>query len=80
MFQWLWFASAAEGIALCVADELVDPFHHALVMLLPIQVVVPGLVCEHQLHLASFRSTPLPAFSCVTAERSFLALAGVRSR
>jgi hypothetical protein len=46
MLQWLRFADAAEGFALCVADELVDPFHHAFVMLLPVQVVVPCLVCN----------------------------------
>ena len=80
MLQWFRFADAAEGFALCVADELVAPFHGAVVVLLPIQVVFPCLVCEHQLHLAGFRSTPLPAFSCATAESSLLALAGVRRR
>ena len=80
MLQWFRFADTTEGFALCFADGLVDPFYRAFVVLLPIQVVFPCLVCEHQLHLVSFRSTPLPAFSCVTAESSLLALAGVRSR
>lgn len=80
MLQGFRFADAAEGFALCFADELVDPFYHAFAALLPIEVIFPRLVCEHQLHLANFRSTPLPAFSCATAESSLLALAGVRSR
>lgn len=37
-------------------------------------------VRENQVHFSSFRSTPLPAFSCAAAESRRLALAGVRRR
>lgn len=80
MFQWLGLAHAAERFSLGFANQLVNPLHHFPVLLLPMQVVFPCLVRENQLHLAGFRSTPLPAFNCATAERRRFALAGVRSR
>lgn len=63
MFQWLGLANAAERLSLGFANQLVDPIDHLFVLLLPIQIVFPCLVRENQLHLARFRSTPLPAFN-----------------
>lgn len=61
-------------------NQVVDPFNHAFVLLLPVEVVFPCLIGKNQLHFASSRSVPLPTFSWATADRSRLALAGVRNR
>jgi hypothetical protein len=44
MLERLWFANAHERISLHFLDELVDPLHHFSVLLLPVQIVFPGLV------------------------------------
>lgn len=80
MVQRFWFAHPGERLALCLPYQLVDPIDHALVLLLPIEVVFPYLVSEKQFHFASFRSAPLPAFNCATPARRRFALAGVRKR
>lgn len=80
MLQWFGFTYTCEGIALCLPYQSVDSFDHACVLLLPIEIVFPSFVSKYQLHLANFRSTPLPAFNWAAAERRRLALAGVRKR
>ena len=64
-----WLSDAGKGFALRFANQFVDALYHALVLLLPIEVVLPSFVGKNQLHEASSRSTPLPAFSCPMAVR-----------
>lgn len=80
MLQWFGFAGANERFSLAFANQFVDPLRYFPVPFLPIQVVFPCLISEDQLHLASFRPTPLPAFSCAAAARRRFAFAGVRNR
>ncbi len=80
MLQGFGFADTAERVSADFADQLVDALHHLLVVLMPVQVVLPGRVGENQPHGASSRSTPWPAFSWAAAASRRLALAGVRSR
>ena len=61
MLQWFRFAYAAEGVALCFADELVDPFHHALVLFLQRgSLPMPRLRTP-----ALLGQLPLNTFACV---------------
>ena len=62
-FQRSGLAKPHKGFALGFADQLVDSFDYSLVLLLLVEVIFPGLVGENQLHSASSRSTPFPAFS-----------------
>ena len=80
MLERLGLADTRERFALCIPDELVDALDHPLVVLLPEEVIVPGLVRKNQLHLASSRSVPLPAVSWAAAASRRLALAGLRSK
>lgn len=61
MFQWFRFADAAEGVASCFADELVDPLHYALVLFLQ----RGGLPMPRLRTPASLDWLPLNAFACV---------------
>ena len=80
MLQRFGLSYARKGFTLCFPYQLIYSLDHASVLLLPIEIVFPCFVRENQLHLVSFRSTPLPVFSCAAAERRRLALAGVRNR
>ncbi len=80
VFQGLRFADAGKGFPLCLANQLVDAVHHFPVLLLPVQIVFPGQLGEYQLHSASSRSMPVPAFSWAVAARIRRAFSGVRRR
>nr|DAL51298.1 MAG TPA_asm: hypothetical protein [Caudoviricetes sp.] len=53
LFQGLRLPKAAEGIALRVPDELVDPPQGFLVLGLPVQVILPGLIIPYLFHASS---------------------------
>src|SRR5574338_605739 len=80
MFQWFGLADAGEGFALDLAEEVVDALDHPLVLLLPVEVILPGRVGEDESHSASSRSTPWPAASWAAAASRRRALAGLRRR
>ena len=80
MLERLGLPDPGEGFPFDFSDQLVNPLDHPLVVLLPVQVVIPGFVSKDQLHFASFRSTPLPATSCAAAESKRLAFVGLRNR
>ena len=80
MFERFMLSNPCERLTFDFGKQLVDSLDHLLVVPLPVQAVFPRLVSEEQLHLASFRSTPLPALSWAVAESTRLALAGVRSK
>lgn len=61
-------------------NEFIEKLRHAFVLLLPADVVFPGLLGKNQLHSASFRSLPSPACKASMAASRRFALAGLRSR
>lgn len=44
MFERFGLAHTGKGLALRLTNQLVDPLHHAPVLLLPIKIVFPCLV------------------------------------
>ena len=50
MFQRFRFTDAGERLSHNFLDQLVDALNRALVLLLPVQVVIPGCLGKYQLH------------------------------
>lgn len=50
--QRLWFADAGKGIARRVLDQFVDAPRDLFVRLLPVQIILPRLFREDELHAA----------------------------
>ena len=78
--QGFGFADALEGLALDFLDEGIDSQEHLAVGLLPVKIILPGVLREDALHLASVRSVLLPPSSSATDSSNRLALLGLRSR
>ena len=49
-FQQLWFADAGKGLSIDILQNAVDAFHGFLVMCLPIQIILPRIICPCFLH------------------------------
>ncbi len=47
VFQGFGFANTSKGLALDLFYQLVDSFNHLLIMLLPVQIIFPCLICEN---------------------------------
>lgn len=80
MLQRLRLADAGKGRPRNLPDERVDALEQFLIGLLPVQVILPGLLGEDQLHSARLRSWPLPSSSSAIASSRRRAFFGLRSR
>ena len=60
MFQWFRFADTLKRVAFCLLYEGVDTAKDFFVSFLPIDIIVPGIIGENELHSKSSLSTPLP--------------------
>ena len=73
-------ANPLEGGSADVLDQRVDAPDDLPVRILPVQVVLPGVPGEDELHSRSLRSTPPPAAISSTDSKRRRAFAGLRSR
>ena len=80
MLQWLRLPNTRKWFSFDLLNQLINPFDHLSVLLLPIEVVIPSFVRKDELHFTRVRSVPLPSASCETAAKSLLALVGLRNR
>lgn len=78
--QRLRLAGAIKRRARAFLDESVEPGEQLGIGRLPVQVILPCLFVENELHSASSRSVPLPSSRSLTALSSRSALRGFRSR
>lgn len=80
MFQRLRFPDSFKGIAFDFFNKCVDPPEDLLVGLLPIQVILPCMVGENQLHSISSLSVPFPSSSSTMDSIKRLVFFGERKR
>ena len=75
-------ADAAKGIAPDIADELIHSSHEPLIVFLPVEIFLPRLGGEDDIHVYSFNffRMPLPLSSDSIDFNSRFAFAGERSR
>lgn len=78
--QRLWLSRSLEWCAGDFFDQTIDPFEHLAVGSLPMEIVVPRLAGEDDLHWTSFRSLPLPASSSPSEARRRRAFFGLFKR
>lgn len=78
----LGLADTGGGMTHDLFDEEIDSRNHLGIRLLPVEIVVPGLRRENEIHAPSLilRLIPLPRFKVSTAVSNRLAFAGERSR
>lgn len=50
ILQGFWFSYARKGVALDISNEGVDAFECLLVLALPIEVIVPGVIGPDFIH------------------------------
>src|SRR5690606_26489807 len=79
-FQRLRLACAAKRRPQTLADQAVDLLELLAVEGLPVEVILPALFLEGQLHSTRSRAWPSPASSSATALRRRAAFVGLRSR
>ena len=82
VLERLGLTDPAIRIARNVPDELVNALHHLGIGLLPVEIFLPRLRREDEIHASSFSflRTPLPRSSAAIEFKSRFAFAGERNR
>ncbi len=80
MPEALGLPNSREWVPLDFVDQRVDALHYLAIGLLPVQVVLPRMLGEHDPHSSSTLSVPSPLSSSAIASRSRRALLGLLSR
>jgi hypothetical protein len=80
VFEWFRFARPREWITHDFMDQPVYAFEHVLVGLLPVEIVLPGVSGEDELHTVSLRVLPPPRSSSAIDSRRRFAFFGTRRR
>lgn len=60
VLERLRFADAAIGVAPDIPDQLVNPFEGLRICLLPVEIILPRIVREDEIHASSFNLFRLP--------------------
>ena len=80
MLKRFGFSNSLEWRTFYVLDKCVDPLEDFSVGSLPIEIVLPGMLGEDELHSASSCSVPPPASSSATDSSNLRAFFGLRRR
>ena len=80
MFQGFGFTNPFERGALYIFDQRIDALDYSLIGILPIQVIIPSVAGERELHSAMARTVPLPDSSSAIDSSKRRAFAGDRSK
>src|SRR5436309_5167915 len=76
------FPDSAIWIAHDLLDDLVNALQRLRICLLPVEILLPGIIREDEIHVSSFNffRTPFPRSSWSMERRSRFAFSGDRNR
>jgi hypothetical protein len=80
MSQGLGLTSSFKGCTLYFLNEFVDAFKDLSISPLPIEVIIPGMLGEDDLHSINSRSVPPPDSSSTMDSKSLRVFFGLRRR
>jgi len=82
MFQRLGFTNTAIGVAHDFFDQQIDAFRRIWISFLPVEIFLPGLLREDEVHVSNFNffRIPLPRSSDSIDFNNRFAFAGERSK